>query len=99
MGNDALQTLGPFLAAQRRRHRLGQGLMLAGVLCAVLLLSWSAGGGDPAWGRLDAFPLPQPMGGKDLLPLLALLLLTRLGMPVSTSFLVLTALKIGRAHV
>jgi hypothetical protein len=98
MGNDALQTLGPFLAAQRGRgNQLGQGLMLGGVLCAVLLLSWAGGAGDPAWGRLGAFPLPHPMASKDLMPLVALLLLTRLGMPVSTTFLVLTAM--GPAHL
>ena len=92
MGNDALQTLGPFLAAQRwRSSRLGQGLFLAGVLCVVLLLSWWAGGGDPAWGRLERFPLPERWRWIDLLPLLTLLALTRLGLPVSTSFLVLTA--------
>ena len=93
MGNDALQTLGPFLASQRwRGNRWLQGLVLAAVLCGVLLLSWAAGAGDPAWGRLDRFPLPDPFRWRDLLPLVALLLLTRLGMPVSTSFLVLTAM-------
>lgn len=93
MGNDALQTLGPFLASQRwRGNRLLQAGVLAAVLCAVLLLSWAAGSGDPAWGRLDRFPLPDPFSWRDLLPLLALLVLTRLGMPVSTSFLVLTAM-------
>ncbi|MEB3335054.1 MAG: hypothetical protein VKP70_08720 [Cyanobacteriota bacterium] len=93
MGNDALQTLGPFLASQGGRgNRIGQGLVLAGVLCAVLLGSWAAGAGDPAWGRLDHFPLPDPFLWRDLVPLVALLGLTRLGIPVSTSFLVLTAM-------
>jgi hypothetical protein len=93
MGNDALQTLGPFLASQRwRGNRWRQGLVLAAVLCVVLPLSWVAGAGDPAWGRLEGFPLPDPFRWRDLLPLVALLLLTRLGMPVSTSFLVLTAM-------
>jgi hypothetical protein len=97
MGNDALQTLGPFLASQRGRGvRWRQGLALAAVLCVVLLFSWGAGAGDPAWGRLDRFPLPDPFRLRDLLPLAALLLLTRLGLPVSTSFLVLTALAPAR---
>lgn len=92
MGNDALQTLGPFLASQSRdSQRRWSGLMLAGLLCGVLLLSWVAGSGDPAWGRLERFPLPNPWRWQDLLPLLALLALTRFGLPVSTSFLVLTA--------
>lgn len=92
MGNDALQTLGPFLAGQRwRSSPRSQGLFLVLILCGVLLLSWVAGSGDPAWGRLDRFPLPDPWRWKDLLPLLSLLVLTRLGVPVSTSFLVLTA--------
>ncbi|MFN9427157.1 MAG: hypothetical protein ACK6CO_09290 [Cyanobacteriota bacterium] len=92
MGNDALQTLGPFLASQPRgSQRLWTGLFLAGLLCGVLLLSWMAGAGDPAWGRLEHFPLPNPWRLTDLLPLLALLALTRFGLPVSTSFLVLTA--------
>jgi len=92
MGNDALQTLGPFLAAQRRRSsRLGQGFFLAALLCGVLLLSWWAGAGDPAWGRLERFPLPERWRWIQLLPLLTLLALTRFGLPVSTSFLVLTA--------
>jgi hypothetical protein len=98
MGNDALQTLGPFLASQRwRSSRLGQGVFLGAVLCLVLGLSWVLGEGDPACGRLDRFPLPNPMGWIDLLPLLALLALTRLGLPVSTSFLVLTA--VAPAHL
>ena len=93
MGNDALQTLGPFLASQRGRGgRWWKGLALAAVLCVVLLLSWWAGAGDPAWGRLDRFPLPDPFRPRDPLPPGALLLLTRLGLPVRASFLVLTAL-------
>jgi hypothetical protein len=92
IGNDALQTLGPFLASSRGRiPRPLQAAFLCGVLCLVLLLGWSRGAGDPAWGRLDNFPLPEQVGWIDLLPPLAVLALTQLGAPVSTSFLVLTA--------
>jgi hypothetical protein len=92
IGNDALQTLGTFLAANRGRvPRPLQALYLCAVLCLVLLLGWSQGDGGPAWGRLEAFPLPDRFAWGDLLPPLAVLLLTRWGAPVSTSFLVLTA--------
>lgn len=92
IGNDALQTLGPFMAASRSRiPRPLQAAFLCSVLCLVLLWGWSQGGGDPAWGRLERFPLPESFGWVDLLPPLAVLALTQLGAPVSTSFLVLTA--------
>jgi hypothetical protein len=92
IGNDALQTLGTFLAANRGRiPRPLQALFLCALLCAVLLLGWGRSGGEPSWGRLDTFPLPERLFWVDLLPPLAVLALTRLGAPVSTTFLVLTA--------
>ncbi|MFM7266630.1 MAG: hypothetical protein ACKOZW_13775 [Cyanobium sp.] len=94
IGNDALQTLGPFLAANRgRMPRPLQALFLSVLLCAVLWLGWSHSGGDPSWGRLETFPLPERFSWVDLLPPLAVLALTRLGAPVSTTFLVLTAFR------
>ena len=94
LGNDALQTLGPFLAANRGRVPKGwQALFLGAVLVAVLLLGWVRGGGDPAWGRLACFALPERFAWPDLIPPLAVLLLTQAGAPVSTSFLVLTAFQ------
>ncbi|MFZ0406910.1 MAG: hypothetical protein WAM11_02190 [Cyanobium sp.] len=92
IGNDALQTLGPFLAANRGRiARPWQALFLCAVLLAVLLLGWLRGAGDPAWGRLAHFATGVPLGWPDLIPPLAVLALTQWGAPVSTSFLVLTA--------
>lgn len=94
IGNDALQTLGPFLAANRgRTPRWLQLLFLCGVLCAVLLLGWMQRDGDASWGRLAGFPLPPQLGWRVLLAPLAVLLLTRWGAPVSTTFLVLTAFR------
>ena len=92
IGNDALQTLGTFLAASRQRVPRGlQALFLCSVLCLVLLLGWSRGQGDPAWGRLDQLAEPARLTWVDLLPPLAVLGLTQAGAPVSTSFLLLTA--------
>lgn len=92
IGNDSLQTLGPFLQANRgRTPRWLQALALCAVLCGVLLLGWWRNGGDASWGRLASYPPPGLFGWPELLPPLAVLLLTQAGVPVSTSFLLLTA--------
>ncbi|MFM7087722.1 MAG: hypothetical protein ACKOXO_12140 [Cyanobium sp.] len=94
IGNDSLQTLGPFLAANRHRtSRWLQLLFLCALLCGVLWLGWWRSGGDTSWGRLQQFPLPPRLGWRILLAPLAVLLLTRCGAPVSTSFLVLTSFR------
>lgn len=93
VGNDCLQTLGTFLSSNRGRTPLpAQMAFLLALTALVLGLGWWLNGGDPAWGRLAGFPLPQAIGWVDLLPPLAVLLLTRWGAPVSTSVLLLTAI-------
>ena len=66
LGNDALQTLGPFLAANRGRiARPWQALFLCAVLVAVLGLGWLAGAGQSA-GVAAAFAgglWPRPGAG------------------------------------
>lgn len=96
IGNDSLQTLGTYLTSNRNRTPLPvQMLFLCGLLAAVLLLGWSQAGGDPAWGRLERFPPPEPFTWVVLIPPLAVLALTQWGAPVSTSFLVLAAFEPG----
>jgi len=96
VGNDSLQTLGTYLASNRgRTPQAVQMLFICGVLTAVLLLGWSGDGGDPAWGRLERFPPPEPFTWVVLIPPLAVLALTQWGAPVSTSFLVLAAFEPG----
>lgn len=96
ISNDSLQTLGPFLAANRGRvSRPLQALYLCVLLWIVLVLGWSLADGEPAWGRLARIPLPERFDWADLLPPMAVLALTRAGAPVSTSFLVLTAFAPG----
>ena len=97
VANDSLQTLGTYLSSnQKRTPKALQMLFICGVAAAVLLIGWGLhpqGGGfaDPAWGRLDQFPLPDNFTWVYLLPPIAVLALTQWGAPVSTSFLVLSA--------
>ncbi len=45
---------------------------------------------DVSYGRLDKYPLPSYFSWWYLFPPIVLLILTRIGIPVSTSFLILT---------
>ena len=95
VANDSIQTLGTFLASNSHRPWWLLWLFASGVLLAVLLYGWLVNDGDVAYGRLEKFPLPE--GGVSwihAIPPLALLILTRFGVPVSTTFLVLTVFAV-----
>ena len=88
IANDSVQTLGTWLNSNSKVKWyylwLFASLVLVGTLSAGYML------GDLSWGRLDKIPQIEVMWYHALAPL-ALLLLTRKGIPVSTSFLVLSA--------
>ncbi len=90
VANDALQTLGTFLSSNGNRPWWVLWLFAVGILYAVLIYGWFVNGGDTSFGRLDRIPLPQPFTWIYLVPPLVLLYLTKRGIPVSTTFLVLT---------
>ena len=73
------------------RRNLGGCYIFAGsILTATLLYGWYTHGGDVSYGRLEKYALPDSFAWYYLLPPIILLLLTRTGIPVSTSFLILT---------
>lgn len=90
LANDAIQTLGTFLASNRSRPWWVLWLYAVGILYAVLIYGWMTHDGDTSYGRLDRIPLPRPFTWIYLVPPLVLLLLTKRGIPVSTTFLILT---------
>jgi len=90
VANDAIQTLGTFMSSNARRPWWVLWLYSTTILVAVLLWGWFAHG-DVSYGRLAAIPHPESFTWVYILPPLLLLLLTRFGLPVSTTFLVLTA--------
>lgn len=96
VANDAIQTLGTFLSSNSHRPWWILWLYACSILAVVLIYGWASSGGDPAYGRLEKFPLPE--NGISLLyliPPLVILFLTRYGVPVSTTFLVLAVFAIG----
>ena len=92
VSNDSLQTLGTYISSNRKRTpKFLQMIFVCGITIFVLFLGWSLNSGEPAWGRLESFPAPQPFTWAYLIPPLAVLALTAWGAPVSTSFLVLSS--------
>ena len=95
VANDSIQTLGTFLASNSHRPWWLLWAFAASILVAVIAYSWFVYGGDPAYGRLSKFPVPP--GGVSwihAIPPFVLLILTRFGVPVSTTFLVLTVFAV-----
>ncbi|WP_143960129.1 hypothetical protein [Litoribacter populi] len=90
IGNDVIQTLGTFLTSNRERSWWILWLYASVILTSVLLYGWYQYGGDVSYGRLDQIPLPEKMHIWYLLPPIVLIVLTRYGFPVSTTFLILS---------
>lgn len=92
VGNDALQTLGTFISSNQKLPWWALFLFAATVLVVVFLIGWIQFDGDPSWGRLsDAKKYPTfEVEWYHVMPALALLVITRFGIPVSTSFMILS---------
>ncbi len=92
VGNDVPQTLGTFISSNSHRPWWVLWLFASTILAIVLLYGWWASGiGDAAYGRLETIPYPE--GGMSwlyIVPPILLIILTKYGIPVSTTFLVLT---------
>lgn len=90
VGNDSLQTLGTFLASNQMVKWHWLWIAASAVLVVTLGYGWWANGGDISWGRLERIPRPANFQVWHALAPASLLLLTRFGIPVSTTFLVLS---------
>lgn len=96
IANDSIQTLGTFLASNHKRPWWVLWLFAGTILCVVLLAGWYFNGGDPSYGRLDKIPIPP--GGIEwyfIVPPIVILILTRFGVPVSTTFLILSVFVVS----
>lgn len=96
VANDAIQTLGTFLSSNAERPWWLLWLYACTILVVVFVYGWYWNFGDVTYGRLEKFPMP-PMGFTwlHIIPPLAILILTRYGVPVSTTFLILTVFTPG----
>jgi len=91
IANDSIQTLGTFIASKSKWFKW---YTLAGsaslMMIIVISYGWWAYDGDISFGRLTRIPYQEIQWYHAVAPGI-LLLLTRVGIPVSTTFLVLSA--------
>ncbi|MCB0547560.1 MAG: hypothetical protein KDD19_08215 [Phaeodactylibacter sp.] len=90
VGNDSIQTLGTFLSSNENRPWYVLWFFAGSILTITMVYGWYNYGGDVSYDRLAKYPLPDPFAWYYILPPLVLMALTRTGIPVSTSFLILT---------
>ncbi len=94
VGNDVIQTLGTFLTSNEKKVEWWVlWLYAAGILTVVLVAGYL--NQDIAFGRLAKFEFPIDYQWYHLLPPLTLLIITRVGIPVSTTFMVLTLFSLS----
>lgn len=90
IGNDVIQTLGTFLTSNKKTHWAILWGFASVILTATLVYGWYFYNGDVSYHRLDNIPLPDKLMWWYLLAPLTLLIITRFGIPVSTTFMILS---------
>ena len=90
IGNDSVQTLGTFISSNQKIKWQYLWAFTATILVLTLTYSWYTNGGDISNGRLAKIGFVEVQWYHAMAPL-ALVILTRIGIPVSTSLLVLSA--------
>lgn len=91
IANDSVQTLGTWIASNREKFKwYVMWATASAVMIGTMVYGWYAYDGDISYGRLTKIPFQEVQWYHAMAPL-ALVALTRKGIPVSTSFLVLSA--------
>lgn len=89
VANDSIQTLGTFLASNRKRKWWWLWGYLMLIFLGVLWYGWWRYGGDVSYGRLNKIPDTINPGWWVMIAPITLLVLTRFAIPVSTTFIIL----------
>ena len=96
VGNDSIQVLGTFIAANKQRPWWLLWIYISGLLVVIVTGGWFLNGGDPSFGLSNKYPDPTTVVTPfHILAPVVILVLTRLGLPISTSFLILAVFNPG----
>ena len=90
IANDVIQTLGTFLSSNHKKSWYILWAFAATILAVTMIYGWYTFDGDVSYARLANIPLPEKIQWWYLLAPLTLLIITRFGIPVSTTFMILS---------
>ncbi len=90
IANDSVQTLGTWISSSKNVNWKYMWAYASTILLGTIWYAWFTYGGDISYERLNKIPFQEVQWYHAAAPAI-LLLLTRMGVPVSTSFLVLAA--------
>ncbi len=96
VANDSIQSLGTFIESNKNKKWWVLWLFIGSIFLATITFSWIYYDGDVTYQRLlspdgtSKFPHPENFSFFQIIAPLVLLILTRLRMPVSTTFLLLS---------
>lgn len=99
VSNDVIQTLGTYLTSSKKMPTWLIWAFTSAVLVITISMGWLVNDGDMAFGRLERIPYPETFTLIHVLPPIILLFLTRYGIPVSTTFLILSIFSASDLNV
>lgn len=102
IANDSIQTIGTFIASNEKKKWWVLWLFIGGIFLATVGYSWYTFGGDVSYQRLSAkgfAEAPQSFSFLQLAAPIFLLIITRMRMPVSTTFLILSCFSASAAAI
>ena len=99
ISNDIIQTLGTFYSANKKTHFIWLWLFASVIMIATILIGWFANNGDMSFGLLTRIPITEEYTFLYLLPPVILIILTKYGIPVASTFLILSVFSVSDAEV
>ncbi len=99
VSNDVIQTLGTYLTSSKKMPTWLIWAFTSAVLVITISMGWLVNDGDMSFGRLERIPYPETFTLIHVLPPIILLFLTRYGIPVSTTFLILSIFSASDLNV
>lgn len=99
ISNDVIQTLGTFFTANKKTSFWYMWLFVSTIAVVTISLGWYFNGGDVSFGRLDRIPAAETLTMAHFLAPVTVLILTKMGIPVATAFLILSVFSMSDVSV